>query len=150
MCWKSLKGFAYAFRGVWRCIREEWHFRFHIVAAGYVLWFAPRFSLERGEWAVLALTIGAVLAAEAVNSAVERTVDRISSEEHHLSGAAKDMAAGAVLLTSIAAVGVAVCLFWQPNVWTALITDWFQSVYKPMIFAASAVASVLFIVKWGT
>lgn len=148
MCSKMIKGFGYAFRGLWRCAREEWHFRFHLVIAAYVLWFAPRFSLSRAEGAVLALTIAGVLVAELINSAVERAVDRCSTEHHPLSGAAKDMAAGAVLVAAIAAVAVAVLLFWKPDVWALIVADWGDHIYKPVILALSAVAAVLFVWKW--
>lgn len=149
MCWKILKGFGCAGRGIGRCIREEWHFRFHLVIAFYVLLFAPRFSLSRAEGAVLALTFGSVLVAEAINSAVERAVDRISTERHPLSGAAKDMAAGAVLIAAIVAVAVAILLFWRPAVWLAIVTDWTTQLHKPILLAVSAVLAVLFIWKWG-
>ncbi len=150
MCWKILDGFRCAARGVWRCIREEWHFRFHLVATCYVLWFAPRFGLTRAEWAALVLTIGGVLTAELINSAVERTIDRFSTEQHPLAGLAKDMAAGAVLVTAVVAVAVAVFLFWDPSVWLAMIHTWKTNLVEPILLAVSAVLAVLFIGKWGT
>ena len=148
MCSRMIKGFGYAARGIWRCAREEWHFRFHLVIAFYVLLFTPRFSLSRAEGALLALTIGGVLTAELINSAVERAIDRFSTEHHPLAGAAKDMAAGAVLITAIAAVAVAVLLFWKPTVWAAIIADWAGHIHKPILLALSAVPAVLFVWKW--
>lgn len=148
MCSKMIKGFAFAARGVWQCAREEWHFRFHLVIAFYVLLFTPRFSLSRAEGALLALTIGGVLTAELFNSAVERAIDRVSTERHPLAGAAKDMAAGAVLAAAIAAVAVAVCLFWKPDVWLAIVTDWGEHIVKPVLLVLSAVPAVLFVWKW--
>ena len=53
-----LRSFVYAGRGVWFCIRHERNFRFHMVAAIYVLCFAPLFSLTRGEWAALLARYG--------------------------------------------------------------------------------------------
>jgi diacylglycerol kinase len=116
----------------------------------YVLLFLPYFSLSRAEGAVLALTFGTVLAAEAINSAVERTIDRFSTEHHPLSGAAKDMAAGAVLLTAIAALGVAACLFGKWSVWCSIFADFRQHVYKPIALLLSFIPAGLFVVKWGT
>jgi diacylglycerol kinase len=78
------RGFGYAARGVWLCLRRERNFRFHLAVTAYVLAFAPSFSLSPVEWAVLCLTFGSVLCAELVNSAVERTVDRISEENAEL------------------------------------------------------------------
>lgn len=52
-----------------------------------------------------------VLALEAMNSAVEYTVDRIGREHHPLAGAAKDSAAGAVLIAAVGAAALALlCL----------------------------------------
>lgn len=145
---KIIKGFGWAARGVWHCMREEWHFRFHLVIAFYVLLFTPRFSLSRAEGAILALTVAGVLVTEMINSAVERAVDRCSTERHPLAGAAKDMAAGAVLLAAIAAIAVAILLFWRPDIWLAIFADWGEHIYKPIILALSAVPAVLFVWKW--
>ncbi len=137
----------HAFRGILRCIREERNFRFHIVAAFYVSLFSPAFLRSRAEGALLALTIGLVLCAEAVNTALERLVDRISPEQHPLAGAAKDIAAGAVLLTAIAAVAAAVFLFGRWDAWAALLKNWYHTPLKPLLLILSAIPAVLFIVK---
>ncbi len=142
-----LRSFVYAFRGILRCIREERNFRFHIVAAFYVCVFAPAFLRSRAEGALLAVTIGMVLFAEAANTAIERIIDRISPEQHPLAGAAKDIAAGAVLLTAIAAVAVAVFLFGRWDVWVSLFTQWYHAPLKPILLILSAIPAVLFIVK---
>ena len=144
-----MRGFVYAARGIARCVRDERNFRFHIVAAVYVCAFAPAFLQSRAEWAVLALTIGLVLCTETVNTALERLCDRVSSEHHPLVGAAKDMAAGAVLLTAIAAVAVAVLLFGKIEAWKALFAAWQQQLWKPIVLVLSAIPSVLFVVKKG-
>ena len=119
-----LKGFVYAGHGIWLCLRQERNFRIHLVAAAYVLCFAPAFSLTRAEWAVLLLTIFVVIAAEGINTAIEMTMDLLSPARHHMARAAKDMAAGAVLVCAVGAVFVGISLFWRPAVllklWTGL------------------------------
>ena len=105
-----IKSFGYAARGVWYCIRHERNFRIHLGIAAYVLAFAPYFSLSRAEWAVLAVLMALVLCAEAVNTAVERTVDLASTERQPRARAAKDAAAGAVLLCALAAALVGILL----------------------------------------
>ena len=55
-------------------------------------------------WAVLGLAVGIVLMAELFNSALETLIDHVHPEHHPEVGAAKDIAAAAVLLASIAAV----------------------------------------------
>ena len=142
------RGFGYAARGVWLCLRRERNFRFHLVVTAYVLAFAPHFSLTRSEWAVLCLTFGSVLCAELVNSAVERTVDRISEEKHPLSAAAKDLAAGAVLLSAIAAVAVGLIFFLRPSVWLVIFKQWETAWWRPCALALSFIPAWLFVFKW--
>src|SRR5687767_4369561 len=60
-------------------------------------------------WALLGLVIAMVLAAEIVNSSIETLADHLHPSKHPSIKAAKDMAAGAVLLASLAAVSVGVC-----------------------------------------
>jgi len=52
-----------------------------------------------------------VIAAEFFNTAIEFVVDLVSPEKHPLAGAAKDVAAGAVLILSIAAAIVGILIF---------------------------------------
>lgn len=144
--WRS---FVYAGRGVWFCLRRERNFRIHLVTAAYVLGFAPAFDLTRSQWAVLCLTIALVLAAEAVNTAVEQVIDRVSPERHPAAGAAKDAAAGAVLLCAAGAVGVAVALFWQPAVWMGLAAGWREQPWRLALLALSIAAALWFIVCGG-
>jgi diacylglycerol kinase (ATP) len=61
-------------------------------------------------WAALTLVIALVLVAEAVNSSIEALADHLHPSEHPSIKIAKDMAAGAVLLASLAAVAVGACL----------------------------------------
>ena len=55
-------------------------------------------------WAIVALAIALVLAAELANTAIEAVVDLVSPADHPLAKLAKDMAAGAVLLASAGAL----------------------------------------------
>lgn len=144
---RFLKSFVYAGRGVWFCLRRERNFRFHLVAAVYVLSFAPLFSLTRGEWAALLAVVGMIPALEAINTAIERSVDLVSPQRHPLAQAAKDAAAAAVLLACLAALGVAVALFVQPDVWSSILDDWRQELWKPGLLLLSLLCAAWFI--WG-
>ncbi|MDB5721721.1 MAG: diacylglycerol kinase, partial [Alphaproteobacteria bacterium] len=57
-------------------------------------------------WALLTLSIGLVLALECTNAALEYALDQLHPEQHPEVGHAKDAAAGAVLLASVAAACV--------------------------------------------
>ena len=66
------------------------------------------------EWAILALTFGLMLALEAVNTAVEATIDLLSPGYHPLAKIAKDAAAGALVFAVLASLGVAAAIFAPP------------------------------------
>lgn len=106
--WRSFK---YAFRGIATLFRTAPNARIHAVAAVLVVAAGFLFDISAGEWCIVILCIGAVIAAEAVNSAIEFLADRISSERHPLLKHAKDVAAAAVLILAITAVVEAAIIF---------------------------------------
>ena len=63
--------FADAFRGVWLAVREERSFRVHLPMAAAVVGLAVLLRCDWLEWCVLVGCVGAVLAAETFNSALE-------------------------------------------------------------------------------
>lgn len=109
------RSFRCALRGIACCIKEERNLRIHLAAAGGVLGLGGICRLPAGEWALLILLIALVLCAELVNSAVERAVDLACSGYHALARDAKDIAAGAVLVTAAAAVVIGLLLFLRPQ-----------------------------------
>ena len=144
-----LRSFVYAGRGIWFCIRHERNFRIHMVAAAYVLIFAPYFSLTRGEWAALLAMIGLVTAAEAVNTAVEQTVNLAAPGRRTRARVAKDAAAGAVLLCAVAAAAAGVLLFARWEVWLCILSDFRTNWWKPLLLLLSLPLSLWFIISGG-
>lgn len=144
-----LRGFVYAGRGVWFCVRHERNFRIHMVLGAYVLLLAPYFRLSRGEWAALLGIVALVLAAEAVNTAVEQVVNLASPQRRMRARVAKDVAAGAVLLCALSAVGTGIVLFARPEVWRLILADWRAHVWKPVGLALSVPLALWFIVCGG-
>jgi len=67
--------------------------------------------LSFAEWAIFALTVTVVMAAEMTNTLVESLVDLVTNEYHPLAKVSKDVAAGVVLLTAIGSVVVGIFLF---------------------------------------
>lgn len=112
--WRTsrLKSFRNAFRGIWFNLRNEPNFLIQlcvallVVAAGLIL------SLGRAEWIMVMLSIGAVLAAEAMNTAVEKICDRFMDAHDPMVRNIKDSAAAAVLIISITAALVGILVFW--------------------------------------
>lgn len=107
---KRLRSFRYAAHGIRDLFRED-NARIHAVVAVAVLVAGVWLGLSLTEWAVIMLTIGAVLAAEAVNTALESLCDRVSPGFDEHIRRAKDLAAGAVLLLAMAAVSVGLFIF---------------------------------------
>ena len=120
------RGFVYAYNGIRAAIKEERNFRFHLCAALYACLGSYWARLSAVEWALIVLCVGAVLALELVNSAIERAVDKPDTTHWWTAGAAKDMAAGAVLVMAIGTIIVAACLF-GPRLgvlWGAFTAHW--------------------------
>ena len=70
-----------------------------------------RFGLSTFEWIAVILCIGAVLAAEGVNSAIEALCDKVSPEYDEAIKHTKDLAAGAVLILAVMSVIVGLLIF---------------------------------------
>lgn len=143
------KSLRCAIRGIVRCLKNERNMRFHTMAALYVLFFSGFFRLSRAELAVLFVTIGAVLSAEVFNTAAEDLCDYVSPGFARRIGSVKDLAAGAVLLSALAAVGVGIVLFWRPERF-AVISSWFlDAPWRLALLLVSFPAAAAFVVLPG-
>jgi diacylglycerol kinase (ATP) len=111
-----LASFGYAFGGIGYLVRTQRNAKIHCAITALVIVLGLGLGIERVEWVALVITIALVLAAEGVNTAVEATVDLASPGYHPLAKVAKDVAAGTVLLTAIAAVAVGALIF-LPRLW---------------------------------
>jgi len=108
-------GFRHSLRcalaGVACALHTQANMRFHLLAAVLVLLAGAFFRLPPGDFALLVLAIFLVLTAEMFNTAVEKTVDLVTDEYHPLARAAKDVAAGAVLLAALGSVIIGLLVF---------------------------------------
>lgn len=108
-----IRRLGFALAGIRSAWRTEHSFKTQVAAAIAVLvvlfWLQPAPLW----WAVAALTIAFVLAAELFNTAVEGLVDHLHPERHPAIKTVKDCAAGAVLVASIAALGVAAAFLYD-------------------------------------
>ena len=108
---RRVASFGHAFRGVGAALRSELHLRFHALATVAVVGLGFHYGIARLEWALVALAVAGVWAAELVNTAVEALTDLASPNYHALAGRAKDVAAGAVLLAALGALAVGALVF---------------------------------------
>jgi diacylglycerol kinase len=106
-----LQSFRFAFRGILFGMRGR-NFRVQSVVAIVVIITASALKVSARDWIISIILIGAVLAFEILNSAIENIVDLISPEFHPLAGRIKDLAAGAVLIVSLTAAVVGIIIFW--------------------------------------
>jgi len=106
-----LRSFGHAFRGLKVLLQSQHNARIHAVATILVLAAGLLLRISTLEWALIALAISCVWVAEALNTAIEFLVDRVSPEPHPLAGKAKDVAAGAVLVAAIGSAIVGLYVF---------------------------------------
>jgi diacylglycerol kinase (ATP) len=108
--WNS---FQNAFEGIIYATRNERNMRIHLIAGALVLFATLYLRLERAYVAIICVTVAAVLALELLNTAIEAVVDLMTVAHHPLAKIAKDAAAGAVLVMSIAAIIVGYLVFYE-------------------------------------
>ena len=101
---ERLHSFVYAFNGLKLFFTREHNVRIHLVVAIVTIGMGFFVGVSPMEWVAIALTIGVVLAAEAVNTAIESICDLVSPGYSEYVRRAKDLAAGAVLLLAAASV----------------------------------------------
>jgi len=109
-----LRSFVWAWAGICAAFASQRNLKVHGLCALLALGFSAWLGLSRLEWALLLLTITLVLMAEMLNTALETTLDLISTETHPQIKFAKDVAAGAVLITACLALAMA-ALLWGPR-----------------------------------
>ena len=109
--------FGYAWAGMAYAFRTQRNFKIHTLVASVALGLAAYLRLPPVEVAVIGLTVGAVMAMELINTAIESVVDlTVQQTYHELAKIAKDCAAGAVLISAIVALVVAASLLLPPLV----------------------------------
>src|SRR4051812_2420692 len=99
-----------------RCQHNAW---IHAGATVIVIAGALLLRISARDWCWIILAIAIVWTAEALNTAFEFLADAASPEFHPLVRDAKDVAAGAVLITAVGAAIIGGIIFW-PHVATLL------------------------------
>jgi diacylglycerol kinase (ATP) len=106
-----LRSFVYAGRGIRTMLVSQHNARIHALATLLVVAGGVALGLDRGEWIAVVLAIVSVWTAEALNTAFEFLCDVASPDFHPLVEKAKDVAAGAVLVTALGAAVIAAFVF---------------------------------------
>ncbi|MEC0181433.1 diacylglycerol kinase family protein [Paenibacillus peoriae] len=106
--------FRYAAEGMIYALRTQVNMRIHVVVALLVIIAGLYLRISRLDWLFVCVAMALVIVAELINTAVEAAVDLISPDIHPLAKAAKDTAAGAVLLAAVFAVIIGIFVFYNP------------------------------------
>ena len=106
-----LRSFTFAFWGILAMLRSQHNAWIHALATVVVCGGGFYVGLSAGEWCWIVLAVMAVWTAEALNTAFEFLADVASPNYHPLVGKAKDVAAGAVLISAIGAVVIGLLVF---------------------------------------
>ena len=137
---KLWRSFNHAFEGILYAAKTQQNMRFHLIIARLVVLASLFLRLERYYIIALVFCIGLVLALELLNTAIEAIVDLLTVTHHPLAKTAKDAAAGAVLVASIAAVVIGYLTFYQG------VINGGQAVF---FFVAHVPANIAFVVLFA-
>jgi len=106
--------FGHAFHGWQHVLKTQRNAWIHSLAATMVIILGIWLRLPLRDWAVIVLTIAMVFTAEFINTAIEAVVDLASPVHHPLAKVGKDVGAGAVLISALAAVLVGLLILGPP------------------------------------
>lgn len=101
-CFKArIKSFKFAFKGIKTMLCSQHNAWIHFIATLFICLLGLYFHFTKLEWCCIVLAVMAVWTAEALNTAFEFLADVASPEFHPMVEKAKDIAAGAVLISAI-------------------------------------------------
>jgi diacylglycerol kinase (ATP) len=107
---KLRRSFKHSFAGLALAWRDELNFRIQTIFSIVVIAASVIFRISAFDFLLIILTLCLMLAAEVFNTALEEVCDKIQpSHDPHI-GRIKDLAAGAVLITSLPAFVITVVI----------------------------------------
>jgi undecaprenol kinase len=109
-----LRSFAFAFAGLAFHFRSQRNARIELAVGILACILGLWLGISSTQWAVIVLTIALVLILEGLNTSIEAAIDLFSPRLHPLAKSAKDLAAGMVLIASLAAVVVGILILGPP------------------------------------
>jgi len=118
-----IASFRHALEGLWYVLRAERNARIHLIMAALVILVSAWLQLSAIEWVLMIAAIALVFAGEMLNTVVELTIDLITAERNPLAKRVKDVAAGAILVASVAAAVMGLLIL-GPRLWLKLAALW--------------------------
>lgn len=109
---RFINSVEFAITGIRTVYRDERNMRSHTIVGILVVIAGFIFGLNRFEWLWILLSVFLVIIMEIINTAFENVVDMVTNKHFHpLGKKIKDMAAGAVLITSLFAMLIGAIIF---------------------------------------
>ncbi len=127
LAWKVapnlIMSFRYAWAGVSYAFTTQRNFRIHTAIASLAVSLGIFLHVTNTQMAIIVVTCAMVMVMELLNTALESVVDlTVKQTYHELAKIAKDCAAGAVLISAVAAVLVAAFIL-MPPLWAIVISE---------------------------
>jgi len=117
---KRLLSIHFALNGIFIIIRTQKNAWIHLMMTIIVVILGFTLNIRESEWITIILAISVVWVAEGLNTAIECLGDLVSKSYNPLIGKAKDVAAGAVLISAVGATIIG-CIVFLPKIWELLI-----------------------------
>lgn len=109
-----IQSFQYAFSGIWYTLKTQRNAQIHLGIALVICALGLALNLSLTQWAILALTMGFVIAVEMLNTVAESAMDQMTTEFDPQVKVVKDVAAGAVLVAALTALAVGLLILGPP------------------------------------
>jgi diacylglycerol kinase len=109
---KWIKSFGHAWNGIIYLFSKERNAQIEGTIGILAIAMGLYFHIGKHDWYVIILCIALVLSLEAINTALEKTLDTIHPNINSSIGIAKDVAAGAVLLAAISTAIIGFIIFY--------------------------------------
>ena len=138
-----IKSFQYALNGLIHAVSTQRNMRIHFIIALFVMLLSLVLGVNRWEALLLFVAITLVIITELFNTAIEAIVDLATEQFHPLAKIAKDVAAGAVFLTSGLAIAIGMTVF-IPYFYDPAHLTMFKRFYSPNVGAVFILGLVLF------
>jgi len=106
-----INSFKYAFNGIFIFIKNERNLKIHLFMMILVIIFGLLLDINKYEWYICIILFIVVISSEVFNTAIELTIDFISTEQNKKIKHIKDLSAGAVLITAIGSAIIGLFIF---------------------------------------
>lgn len=108
---RVIKSLGYAIKGIADCIRHEKNFRVQWCIAIITILGGFYFRISPYEWMGILFCLALVLSLEMINTSIEKLSDKICNSFDPVIMEVKDIAAGAVFLSSLISFVIGMIIF---------------------------------------